>query len=757
MRVARRHATAAELDGKLYVVGGVTPAGPSADVAVFDPATGAWADAAPMPVPADGESDTAIAAGGSLYLLSGGAASTLLELAVATDEDCSDRDGDGFGLPGAAACAGGFTVDCDDANDQVFPGAAEGENGVDDNCDGRIDEGFDTSEVHFHAHLHKPVRELLAGTRDMTDDALVEYFGETLDLPVLEPGDGERIYLFEGDIHVDARLVKILRGDFDQGPLKNAVRSNGRWPNSLVPYVVDDSSINGVVNNAIAHWEANTNLRFVPRTTEKAYLRISKVGDNGVSRGCSSGVGYNGGVVRMYLASGCGNSQARHEFGHAIGFWHTQSRADRETYVTVTTNPNVYINRRHNYNFPSGTVVGAYDWYSLMHYGPNDFAVRCEEHPECPDWPTCFSSTLCHGPAMVRAPGQPPGGMGNPGYLRPADIAAANFLYPSPPNLTLTSGVLSDTYVYEATPTTTYGSSSSLSVRLAPVDNGRFAFLRFNLPNPLGIVTSAKLRIRTRGTAISQTAVYKTSGMVWTESNLTWENWDRNGTVSFSTLASDLSLAANTWHEIDVTSAVNASGNLDLGLASGADFNQDFHSRESSYKPQLIIQRMGASTLTLNPTADAWVSENNPSTNYGSLSYLRVRYDPGHYGKYAFLKFQVPTYSGTLVSAKVRLRTKWTQIPSAAFYRVSGMDFFNESTVNWLNWDQMGAVDFTYLGTTGTLAGNTWHEIDVTSGGADSGTRLVVGLATAEDISGLDFWSRESGSYAPELVITYQP
>ena len=45
-----------------------------------------------------------------------------------------DADGDGF-----TPCDG----DCNDADPNVFPGAAEACNGVDDNCDGATDEGFD--------------------------------------------------------------------------------------------------------------------------------------------------------------------------------------------------------------------------------------------------------------------------------------------------------------------------------------------------------------------------------------------------------------------------------------------------------------------------------------------------------------------------------------------------------------------------------------------------------------------------------------
>jgi hypothetical protein len=54
---------------------------------------------------------------------------------------CVDGDQDGFGLPADASCpAGGLQADCDDTRAAVFPGAAEVCDGLDNDCDGGVDD-----------------------------------------------------------------------------------------------------------------------------------------------------------------------------------------------------------------------------------------------------------------------------------------------------------------------------------------------------------------------------------------------------------------------------------------------------------------------------------------------------------------------------------------------------------------------------------------------------------------------------------------
>lgn len=68
----------------------------------------------------------------------------------------ADTDGDTYGDPNnsTTACAAppgyvGDNTDCDDTNSDVHPGASESCNGIDDNCDGVIDDGLDANTFYL--------------------------------------------------------------------------------------------------------------------------------------------------------------------------------------------------------------------------------------------------------------------------------------------------------------------------------------------------------------------------------------------------------------------------------------------------------------------------------------------------------------------------------------------------------------------------------------------------------------------------------
>jgi hypothetical protein len=64
-----------------------------------------------------------------------------------------------------------------------------------------------------------------------------------------------------------------------------------------------------------------------------------------------------------------------HELGHTLGFYHEQSRPDRDDYVTIHLS-NIDPDHRDNFDIePDADTLGhPYDYESIMHYGPCNFS-----------------------------------------------------------------------------------------------------------------------------------------------------------------------------------------------------------------------------------------------------------------------------------------------------------------------------------------------------------------------------------------------
>lgn len=203
----------------------------------------------------------------------------------------------------------------------------------------------------------------------------------------------EGVAIFEGDIalgtpeEVDsvvravqsesADAVRGLALTASAGELVHGVGIPGlrfRWPGGLVPYTVVQA-LRTVVNQAIAHFQTNTRIRFVERTAANAAQFPNFVAFE-QQDGCWSQVGMRGGRQVISLGAGCETTGiAVHEICHALGLWHEQSREDRDQNVRIVW-ANIEPGREHNFNqqITDGDDIGGYDFGSVMHYGRRAFS-----------------------------------------------------------------------------------------------------------------------------------------------------------------------------------------------------------------------------------------------------------------------------------------------------------------------------------------------------------------------------------------------
>ncbi|MCK8522955.1 M12 family metallopeptidase [Aquimarina sp. D1M17] len=193
----------------------------------------------------------------------------------------------------------------------------------------------------------------------------------------IEEINGE--YIFEGDIIFTKDMLlktaeKVVFEPGEASSTKSVGRTGGRWPNNTVYYTIDSGLPKQYrVTDAIAHWEANTALRFVQRTNQNNYIRFRK------GSGCSSSVGMIGGRQNINLADGCSTGSTIHEIGHAVGLWHEQSRADRENWITIQWQ-NIQSGKEHNFQTyvqrgrDGDEYTNSLDFGSIMMYSSKAFS-----------------------------------------------------------------------------------------------------------------------------------------------------------------------------------------------------------------------------------------------------------------------------------------------------------------------------------------------------------------------------------------------
>ena len=177
-----------------------------------------------------------------------------------------------------------------------------------------------------------------------------------------------------------------------------------RWPNGTIPYqFVEDradypglhaeflayttaelATLRTVMADVTADYATNSSVRIMERTAANAsqYPNYVVIGN---ANGCFSNLGNVTGSSTPYQTMGLDvgdhlgtcihKGVIVHEFGHAFGLYHEQSRSDRDSYVTINTS-NIIAGKEFNFDKvgASGSDIGPYNYSSIMHYGKTAFS-----------------------------------------------------------------------------------------------------------------------------------------------------------------------------------------------------------------------------------------------------------------------------------------------------------------------------------------------------------------------------------------------
>jgi hypothetical protein len=205
------------------------------------------------------------------------------------------------------------------------------------------------------------------------------------------------------------------RGDIctARQPLMQRTGEGFLWPAGVIPYEIDSafsSEMRDRIDEGIRWINRDTDLILVPRTNERDYVFIRSVVE-----GCYSSVGRQGGRQIIGLENTCGVGSVAHEFLHAAGMWHEQSRSDRDNFITILWD-SIEPGKEHNFvgKADQGTDIGTYDYNSIMHYPRNAFGI-------------IDPATQRHRTTIqVRTAGV---SIGRRGGLSPSDIAGVNSIY----------------------------------------------------------------------------------------------------------------------------------------------------------------------------------------------------------------------------------------------------------------------------------------------------------------------------------------
>ncbi|MCI0539509.1 MAG: M12 family metallopeptidase [Verrucomicrobiales bacterium] len=143
------------------------------------------------------------------------------------------------------------------------------------------------------------------------------------------------------------------------------------WPNGRIPYEFEEditADEQSAMLDAMRVWEDAIGVNFAPRGGDEGYVTITAHPES--NTGDYEGAGYYGARSHRLRVGKTAWTRGLllHELGHALGFWHTQSRRDRTGFVRIES-ANILEGRADQFDRVEDSLpYGEYDFASIMHY-----------------------------------------------------------------------------------------------------------------------------------------------------------------------------------------------------------------------------------------------------------------------------------------------------------------------------------------------------------------------------------------------------
>ncbi|KAF7231433.1 meprin A subunit alpha isoform X2 [Nothobranchius furzeri] len=192
--------------------------------------------------------------------------------------------------------------------------------------------------------------------------------------PTVADEDADAGELRDDIPEINRGLEHLLEGDIAAGLSRNAIVNQTRRWAFPIPYILTDSlelNAKGVILQALEEYRMRSCVDFKPYEGETSFISFTKLS------GCWSYVGDERKGQNVSIGERCDTKAiVEHELLHALGFYHEQSRSDRDDYVKIWWDQ-IEEGKEHNFNKYEDDFITdlntPYDYESIMHYRPLSF------------------------------------------------------------------------------------------------------------------------------------------------------------------------------------------------------------------------------------------------------------------------------------------------------------------------------------------------------------------------------------------------